>query len=186
MAYPATVAKFQRAEVDVAADGNVKAVYQLVTPMQEVIASVTILKTPQITFVGARAPQRIVDMLHKALCLQHVDDTLKTEAPDAIQSENAPAELKRFWSSYGGYKLGYKLTRPAFFGRSQVPIYSDVYRFCYIKEIWTIEYRFDYPQGYDAANDVKSFMHELDVSLRSSTPEDAPCKPIPGLASCRN
>jgi hypothetical protein len=165
MKYPAAVGKFQRTEIAISADGQVKAVYLLATPAQEVLVTVTVFKPPQITFVGDQMPQEMVDAIHKGLCLQNVEDSIKKEAADAVQAEDVPASLSHGWSSYDGYKKGYTLTRADFVGRAQVPVRADVYRFCYIKDIWTVEYRFDYPQGYDASKEVKAFMHDLELSL---------------------
>jgi len=53
---------------------------------------------------------------------------------------------------------------------------SDVYRFCSIKDIWIIEFRFDYPQGCDPSNDVKAFMRAFDVTLRDARPDDNACQ----------
>ena len=48
-----------------------------------------------------------------------------------------------------------------FFGRINQPSQSDAYLFCFAGGKWTVEYRFDYPMGYEASVPIAAFMHDL-------------------------
>ena len=64
-----------------------------------------------------------------------------------------------------GHKATYRLTNANFFGRRQVSR-SEAYVFCYAGGKWTVEYRFDYPDDYDAGSAIAGFMRDLDWTIR--------------------
>jgi hypothetical protein len=160
MTYPVSVGAFQRIEVGRNDEGAVVAVYR--KGAEDLTVTVSVFKTSTVfVLLGMPKDRKEID---KAYCMDTIHRVANEGAEDVVQTNDSDATLKYGWSSKDGFKRSYSLKRD-FLDRKKVALHSDIYRFCNIDKVWTVQYRVDYPAGSDPSKDVKAFMKDLDWTI---------------------
>jgi len=141
MIYPAAVGTFQRLETGHGHDNGVQAVYR--KGAEDLTVTVNVFETSMIA-IFLDMPKSRKDM-DKGYCMDGIHRVAKDGAQNVVQTDDSDASLKRGWSSKDGFKRSYTLTRD-FLDKKQVALHTDIYRFCFIGNRWTVEYRVDFRQ----------------------------------------
>lgn len=161
MIYPTSVGAYQRISVERGPDGALAAVYR--KGSDNLTIAVSVFKTST-TFVMLGMPKSREDM-NKAYCMDGIQRVANQNAGNVVQTAETNATLRRGSNSRDGFVRSYNLTRSEFVGTKNATLHTDIYRFCFIQDVWTIQYRVDFLPGMEPTNDVKAFMKEFDWSL---------------------
>ena len=167
MLFPEAVNDFQRVNViKYKPDGSDESGgYNRIIPDAEINATVYVF--PSLSLISIGSPQYVIDDARSRLCesqFHGVEREVMVAHPDAQRLSEEQVMLEQQGQIYRGFRASYKLLNPKFFGRSQVS-QSDAYLFCFVGGKWTVEYRFDYPLGYDAGPPIAAFMRDLKWTL---------------------
>jgi hypothetical protein len=169
MIFPESVGDFTRVNViRYRPDGTDESGgYNRLETAHEINATVDVFPSPPITSFAS--PANVIDQARSRLCenlFASVQAEITTAHPDAELVETAEVSLPQ--SRSVGHKATYRLTNPNFFGRRQASR-SEAHVFCYAGGKWTVEYRFDYPDDYDAAPAISNFMRDLAWTIREQS-----------------
>lgn len=164
MIFPVSIGDFRRINIiRYDEDGtDESAGYNREIPMSEISATVYLFPSPGLSSFGSS--QNIIDDTRSRLCVQQfqaIQREVSGAHPDAKLISEGTARLVQGADIHIGYQAFYTLTNPLFFDRRDVASRSDVYVFCFVGGKWTVEYRIDYPQDYDASKEIADFMREL-------------------------
>ena len=166
MSFPVSVADFMRVNViRYVPDGtDESAGYNRVETSHEVSGTVYVFPSPSVTSFAS--PAGVIAQARARLCANFfasVQGEITSAHPDAELLETTEVSLPQAGSM--GHKATYRLTNANFVGRRQVSR-SEAYVFCYAGGKWTVEYRFDYPDDYNAGSAIAGFMRELNWTIR--------------------
>jgi len=138
--------------------------YNRLETAHEINATLYVFPSPSVTSFAS--PANVIAGARARLCenlFASVQAEVISAHPDAELLETAEASLPQ--SRSAGHKATYRVTNANFFGRRQLSR-SEAYVFCYAGGKWTVEYRFDYPDDYDAAPAISNFMRDLAWTIR--------------------
>jgi hypothetical protein len=161
IASPATVGDFHlvdspKGTMDVSGDG-VRYVRQ--TPGREVAITVRMFPAPAAT---GTTPAND-DAVRAQQCdgqFHGIGRRVTIAHPGAELAHESLETLPQLGTEFEGRKAVYRLFDQPWFGRRQ-DLRSEVHLFCFVRGAWMVEYRVDYPSGYDASAAVTAFMRDL-------------------------
>jgi hypothetical protein len=168
MVFPESVGELKRVSIiQYKPDGtDESAGYNRAVPMQEIVATVYIFPSPNLTSIGS--PQAVIDSARQVLCqsqFRAIESEVAKAHPDAGSPNESAATLVQGAASYSGYKAEYSMTAARFADRTNVALHSYAFAFCFLGGKWTAEYRIDYPAGYDGSQTVSNFMRDLTLTI---------------------
>ena len=169
MTFPLAVGDFKRDKVvRYKPDGtDESAGYNRVEPRHEIAGTVYVFPSPRLTSIGS--PQNVIEDARARLCevqFRSVQKEVTGAHPDAKLVREEEVSLVQNGVTFVGHRASYSLTNPVFFGRRQQASRSDATIFCYAGGKWTVEYRFDYPDDYDAGAAIGDFIRDLSWTIR--------------------
>lgn len=169
MMYPEAVGAFRRINViKYALDGSDESVgYNLLTPGSEISTTVYFFASPALRSLGS--PQAVIDDARAEMCqrqFQGIEQEILRAHPAARLLTEENVSLDQMGSRFAGHKAVYEMNFANFFGRRQT-IRSEAYLFCYAGSRWSVEYRIDYPIGYDASAQIAAFMRDFEWTMTS-------------------
>ncbi len=170
MSYPEAIGDFARVNViKYAPDGTDESVgYSDETPSSEIVMTVYFFRSPPLHSFGS--PQSVINSARAHLCdeqFRGVENEVMAAHPDARLLGEETISLDQLGTSFSGRKADYEMTISDFFGRSQTT-HSEAHLLCYAGGEWSVEYRIDYPVGYDASAKISAFMRDFQWSIKSA------------------
>lgn len=163
MVFPVAVGDFQRVNIlQYSPNGtDMSAGYNRMQRMAEIVATVYVFPSPIVR--GPEADTQAVNAVRALACaaaFQRVQQEVMAAHPDAELLNTNEVVIPQLGVQQTGHLATYRMTLPDFFGRKQVT-HSEAYVFCYAGGKWTVEYRIDYPENYNADIPISEFMRNL-------------------------
>jgi hypothetical protein len=162
MIYPEKVEDFARTSVQqYKPDGSdISAGYVRAQPGAEIVATAYSFLMPQVKALDGETPDKTQARTCQALASSVVNSVVK-ENPGAKTTSADLVTLEQGGLQHGFHAV-FAMTVPQFMGRTQEPVGSQAYIFCYAGGKWAVEYRFTYPSATaDAGPKIAEFMANL-------------------------
>jgi hypothetical protein len=161
MEFPAELAGFERNAIAhfSAASPDIAVNYRLVTTTGAIDATVYLMPEPSLPTLGLtpEAAATVRDQACRAEFAARVQEITAVDKATVLDTEPVVAAA-------GGARRTGRLARFAYqaeFAGEQQAVRSELARFCFAGGGWSIEYRFSYPAGFDAAGWIASLVAAL-------------------------
>ena len=138
---------------------DVSAGYGLIGPDHHIVATVYVYPAPPLISIGS--PPDVVASARAHLAqgeFERRKQEIEQAHPGAVLIEQQETAEAKGGQLYPGEQAVFEYV--AAFGGPAMQVQSRLYLFCYIDGKWAIEYRFTYPKGENAEQEIKQFMKD--------------------------